>query len=301
MSRQNPEYASKDERDCAIIASYNAGYGLRQLSSQFSLSQPAIRKILINAGAYKYEFGAAQNRAQYFAGIRAEQQPVAKRKRARNRQVRTELVALRDAKGYDQQQIADLLGISREYYNRIENNHATPSDTLWERIEAVYGLTAGDTEIRRASPIPRQKSQPRSPTTTAAKKPSEDRTRHRAFAEMTAGYDSAPYCGIPSEYRSCGFRTETYYEGTDDSGDGLFARVSYYESIPTGEDGGGKPTFKSDHHKDYAIIHGCWAHITPSKKKNINGRRFKILERYDTRPEGMSEETASAIFKKLRP
>ena len=52
---------------------------------------------------------------------------------------------------------------------------------------------------------------------------------------------------------------------------------------------------------EYAMIYKCWAYIDDDYKKaiirkNINGKHFNITERYQSRPEGMSEDSADAIL-----
>jgi transcriptional regulator with XRE-family HTH domain len=58
---------------------------------------------------------------------------------------------IRIAAGYDQQQAADKLGISREHLSRIENDHANPSDDLWRSIESLYGREAGYPAVREVT------------------------------------------------------------------------------------------------------------------------------------------------------
>lgn len=57
---------------------------------------------------------------------------------------RTKLIELRKKKGYSQQNIADLVGISRAYYTNIELNKYTPSLGVAKNISSVLGVKIED-------------------------------------------------------------------------------------------------------------------------------------------------------------
>lgn len=50
----------------------------------------------------------------------------------------------RMAKGYNQTEFAEILGIDRSYYNRIEHGKITPSMALLEKIAAELGKSLKD-------------------------------------------------------------------------------------------------------------------------------------------------------------
>lgn len=47
----------------------------------------------------------------------------------------------RESKGYSQQEVADELGICKDYVNMIENNRRTPGFVLAKRIADFFGTT----------------------------------------------------------------------------------------------------------------------------------------------------------------
>lgn len=54
------------------------------------------------------------------------------------------LKGYRMAKGYSQTELAELIGISRNYYNQIENGNYTPSVKTAKRIADVLGKNLKD-------------------------------------------------------------------------------------------------------------------------------------------------------------
>ena len=148
-------FSDKKERNKSIIEAYQPSKGLRQLSSDYGLSQPGIRKILIKADVYEYADGGKRRHAKYLESVRngkeeADADTVTRKHHSR-KPVRQVLIDLRGNAGLDQEQAAVKLGISREHYSRIENCRVIPSDELWERLEVLYGLETGDTSIRATS------------------------------------------------------------------------------------------------------------------------------------------------------
>lgn len=156
-------YSNKAERNKDIIKSYKAGQGLRQLSQRFVLSQSGIRKVLINAGVFTYNLGAKLNHKKYFDAVRISSSTdtnngIVKKKRTPKKKVRQVLINARTDKRLNQTQAADILGISREYLSRIENNQAEPSEELWNKIESLYELEPSIDDIRAISVRENKKS-----------------------------------------------------------------------------------------------------------------------------------------------
>jgi hypothetical protein len=67
-------------------------------------------------------------------------------------------------------------------------------------------------------------------------------------------------------------------------------------------------TFKGPrkHFEEYAVIDNCWAYVNDDYKKciikkNINGKHFSMVEKYQSRPKEMSEDAADSIFAAIRP
>lgn len=53
---------------------------------------------------------------------------------------REKLKAARVAKGMTQQQVADELGISLRYYQKVEAGDRTGDFTLWDEMEDLFGV-----------------------------------------------------------------------------------------------------------------------------------------------------------------
>ena len=54
----------------------------------------------------------------------------------------------------------------------------------------------------------------------------------------------------------------------------------------------------------YAVIRKYWAYINDDYikaiiKKNVKGKHFRIVEKYQSRPDEMSEDVANAILEKI--
>lgn len=78
-----------------------------------------------------------------------------------------------------------------------------------------------------------------------------------------------------------------------------YAKVNFTESFVAGWDKKGRPCYDEKRHEEYALIYGNWAYIRADKKKNVSGKRFAIIERYTSRPDGMPEDIDAAILAKL--
>lgn len=53
--------------------------------------------------------------------------------------MRQKLVALRKEKGLTQQQVADMLGVTRSFYGMIETGDRNPTLDLAKRISEIFG------------------------------------------------------------------------------------------------------------------------------------------------------------------
>lgn len=54
---------------------------------------------------------------------------------------RTKLIELRNAKGWKQKEVAEMLGITDSYYGMIENGLRNPTIKLGLRIAGVFGVS----------------------------------------------------------------------------------------------------------------------------------------------------------------
>ncbi|MDR0219962.1 MAG: helix-turn-helix domain-containing protein [Lachnospiraceae bacterium] len=183
MKPQNEaEKIAIEIRNENIIEEYQAGKGLRLLAEQFSLSQSGIRKILVNAGVYTYEFGAKENHAKHMDNLRSEASKNSKEEPTKRKRARHALIALRTERKLSQQQAADNLNLTRESYNRIENGKSNPSDKLWSKIEAMFGICEDEDrgKIRAVTTRSKPKKSPRKPQTedAAAEPPYYARVRY---------------------------------------------------------------------------------------------------------------------------
>jgi transcriptional regulator with XRE-family HTH domain len=60
--------------------------------------------------------------------------------------LRVAVVVLRSLRGWDQQKLADMLGMSGSSISRYESGETVPPDRVWEQILAVVGLPAPQTD-----------------------------------------------------------------------------------------------------------------------------------------------------------
>ncbi|MGB9662428.1 MAG: helix-turn-helix transcriptional regulator [Moorellaceae bacterium] len=58
--------------------------------------------------------------------------------------MRARLIALRKEKGLTQQQVADMLGITRSFYGMIETGDRNPTLDLAKRIAEIFGTGIED-------------------------------------------------------------------------------------------------------------------------------------------------------------
>ena len=141
---------ARDKRNSEIIIAYETGIGLPSLSKKFGLSETGIRNILINSGVYGGAETGMLNHAKHLEKVRSG----TIRKQAQKTTdvlARLTLIEMREASGLTQEQFADKVGISREYYNKVEKNRVTPSTEVWESIASVFGLNTDNQLIRKAS------------------------------------------------------------------------------------------------------------------------------------------------------
>lgn len=51
-----------------------------------------------------------------------------------------DLKVKRASKGYTQEELASLVGVTKEYYNMVENNKRTPSVSTAKKISEILGI-----------------------------------------------------------------------------------------------------------------------------------------------------------------
>ena len=59
-------------------------------------------------------------------------------------QVRRKLRAMREARGYTMEQMAEMLDITRQYYGMIEAGKRTPALPLAQKMSAIFGVDVND-------------------------------------------------------------------------------------------------------------------------------------------------------------